>query len=109
MLEFELEELIDLARKRSEDYQFIPDEWYKAVGDRLESLSKINKILVSNNYINSIKIQAYKEIAELFKNGICRNTYPDFDKNGKPVIIFKVKTGYELIDDILNEEIKKLG
>ena len=39
------------------------------------------------------------------KQAICENTYPGFDKNGKPVIIWNTD-GYDRLDEICKEIIK---
>ena len=49
-----------------------------------------------------IKAKAYKECVETVKTIICDNTYPDFDKNGKAVCIWKPEA-YKNIDDLLKE------
>lgn len=105
-IKMSLDELITALRKRYEEsLSLIPDNLLKLSADRLEMLGKTHKALLSSKFINSIKIEAYKEITELLKSEICKNTYPYFDKDGKPVIIFKAKTGYEIIDDILKEKV----
>lgn len=48
------------------------------------------------------KKQAVKEFAEKLKQAICDNTYPYFDKNGKPVNIWNTD-GFDNIDGILKE------
>ena len=43
-----------------------------------------------------------KEFAEKLKQVICDNTYPYFDKNGKPVNIWNTD-GFDKIDELLKE------
>lgn len=43
-----------------------------------------------------------KDFAEKLKQAICDNTYPDFDKDGKPVIIWNTD-GFDKIDELLKE------
>lgn len=45
---------------------------------------------------------AVKEFAEKLKQAICDNTYPYFDKNGKPVNIWNTD-GFDNIDELLKE------
>lgn len=49
-----------------------------------------------------IEAEAYKECIEKVQTIICENTYPDFDKNGKAVNIWKAKA-YKDIDNLLKE------
>lgn len=44
--------------------------------------------------------EAVKEFAEKLKQAICDNTYPYFDKNGKPVNIWNTD-GFDKIDELL--------
>ena len=46
--------------------------------------------------------KARKEFAEKLKQAICDNTYPYFDKNGKPVNIWNTD-GFDKIDELLRE------
>ena len=46
--------------------------------------------------------KAVKEFAEKLKQAICDNTYPYFDKNGKPVNIWNTD-GFDRIDELLKE------
>ena len=46
--------------------------------------------------------KAVKEFAEKLKQAICDNTYPYFDKNGKPVNIWNTD-GFDKIDELLKE------
>ena len=41
-----------------------------------------------------------KNFAERVVQTICDNTYPDFDKNGKPVNIWKAREGYKAIEEL---------
>ena len=54
------------------------------------------------NKIKQAKIKSVKEFAEKLKQAICDNTYPYFDKNGKPVNIWNTD-GYDRIDELLKE------
>ena len=44
-----------------------------------------------------------RKMQERFKQAICDNTYPDFNKDGKPINVWKATTGYDLIDQIAKE------
>ena len=44
-----------------------------------------------------------REMQERLKQAICDNTYPDFNKDGKPVNVWNAKTGYDLIDEVAEE------
>ena len=48
-----------------------------------------------------------RKMQERVKQAICDNTYPDFDKNGKPVNIWKATTGYDAIDQIAKEMLEE--
>ena len=48
-------------------------------------------------------VTAVSEMAKRLKQAICDNTYPDFDKKGKPINVWKATTGYDLIDEIAKE------
>ena len=50
-------------------------------------------------YKNGYK-QGAKELSERLKQAICDNTYPDFNRDGKPINVWNAKTGYDLIDQI---------
>ena len=58
-----------------------------------------------NNMKSVLEIQkknVVKEFAEKLKQAICDNTYPYFDKNGKPVNIWNTD-GFDRIDELLKE------
>ena len=61
-----------------------------------------NDLKIVNEKLKAAKAEAYKECIEKVKTIICDNTYPDFDKNGKAVNIWKSKA-YKDIDNILKE------
>lgn len=46
--------------------------------------------------------KAVKEFAEKLKQAICDNTYPYFDKDGKPVNIWNTD-GFDKIDELLKK------
>ena len=48
------------------------------------------------------KKNVVKEFAEKLKQAICDNTYPYFDKNGKPVDIWGADC-FDKIDELLKE------
>lgn len=49
------------------------------------------------------KADTVRKMQERLKNAICDNTYPDFNRDGKPVNVWKATTGYDLIDQIAKE------
>ena len=62
--------------------------------------SEIAKLRVD---LDNAKADTVRKMQERVKQAICDNTYPDFDKNGKPVNIWKATTGYDAIDQIAKE------
>lgn len=54
------------------------------------------------------KIDTVKKMQERLKQAICDNTYPDFNKAGKPINVWKATTGYDLIDEIAKEMLEGL-
>lgn len=42
-----------------------------------------------------------REALRSIPQAICDNTYPDFDKAGKPVNVWKAREGYDKIDEII--------
>ena len=69
--------------------------------DRLRAESK----RFENNMKSVLEIEkknVVKEFAEKLKQAICDNTYPYFDKNGKPVNIWNTD-GFDRIDELLKE------
>ena len=69
--------------------------------DRLRAESK----RFENNMKSVLEIEkknVVKEFAEKLKQAICDNTYPYFDKNGKPVNIWDTD-GFDKIDELLKE------
>ena len=72
--------------------------------DRLRAESK----RFENNMKSVLEIEkknVVKEFAEKLKQAICDNTYPYFDKNGKPVNIWNTD-GFDKIDELLKEHEK---
>lgn len=53
--------------------------------------------------IEKAKSETVKEFAEKAKQAICDNTYPDFDKDHKPVNVWKSKDGYDAIDELAEQ------
>lgn len=50
-----------------------------------------------------MKIATVRKTAERIKQAICDNTYPDFNKDGKPVNVWSAVNGYDAIDKIVEE------
>lgn len=55
------------------------------------------------------KAKTLERFAENIKFAICENTYPGFDKDGNPVNIWKSKTGYAAIDNLVKEMVGELN
>ena len=53
--------------------------------------------------LHTVQADAVRKTQERLKQAICDNTYPDFDKNGKPVNIWNATTGYDAIDQVTKE------
>ena len=67
-------------------------------------------IRMNNERLDKCKEQSVKEFVNKLKQAICDNTYPYFDKNGKPVNIWNTD-GFDKIDELLkgyiDGEVKK--
>ena len=50
----------------------------------------------------NVREETAKEFAEKLKQAICDNTYPYFDKDGKPVNIWNTD-GFDKIDELLKK------
>ena len=64
----------------------------------------LNIITEQEKEIEQLTIEGHqgKESAEKLKQAICDNTYPYFDKNGKPVNIWNAD-GFDKIDERVKE------
>ena len=78
----------------------------------IKELTKENERLINAGFdtvdyaIDKIKQEradTVRKMQERLKQAICDNTYPDFNKDGKPVNVWNAKTGYDLIDQIAKE------
>lgn len=47
--------------------------------------------------------QGVQKMQERVMQAICDNTYPDFNKDGKPINVWKAILGYDAIDQIAKE------
>ena len=71
--------------------------------DRLKiQLEQANAGIVNCSGCKLVEINVVREFAEKLKQAICDNTYPYFDKNGKPVNIWNTD-GFDRIDELLKE------
>ncbi len=52
------------------------------------------------------KAEAIKEVTSKIEKVICKNTYPSFDKDGKPVMVWNTD-GYKEIDNIVKRIMNK--
>ena len=79
----------------------------KAENERLNTLiAETNEhrgaVIHAITHIDQNKAEAYKECIEKAKYIICNNTYPDFDKNGNAVCIWRTEA-YKKLDNLLKE------
>ena len=110
----ELKELEVLTSKALDD---IGEEKFEVVipdiESKIEELEEENKSLKKqlddkcDKCIKRDKAEGAKEFKQFLDNVICENTYPYFDKDGKPVNIWKV-TGFDKIDGLLKEYLEGL-
>jgi hypothetical protein len=93
-----------LTAEQFSDYLTLKDSHKNAV-ERCEKLQSDNERLYKN--IGKFKDIVRKKTAEKFAKAvaqiICDNTYPYFDKDGKPVNIWKTVVGCDKIDEICKE------
>lgn len=88
-----------LKRKVEEVYaDFMND--YKIMSDELNTL-------YDKNVTHQKDIGRLRTILEKIPQTICDHTYPDFDKDGKPVNVWKANEGYDAIDALFAEQIVK--
>lgn len=69
----------------------------------IESQQEVN-LLLQAKYTQMVKAEraaTLRLVSEAIKNIICEHTYPDFDKDGKPVNVWKAKEGYAAIDEFV--------
>ena len=78
--------------------------------DKIRALEKEIELMRANRteYFNRAQVSAIRLFAEKLKQAICDHTYPDFDKAGKPVNVWKATTGYDVIDELETELIKEI-
>ena len=83
----------------------LEQSWELFVRDKeIDRLRAENKRFENNmkSVLEIEKKNVVKEFAEKLKQAISDNTYPYFDKNGKPVNIWNTD-GYDKIDELLKE------
>ena len=105
----------ELAKER--DDLKIENETLRAIMDKMiekgKSLEKENELLkilsaqtnagiVNCSGCKLVEINAVKEFVEKLEQAICDNTYPYFDKDGKPVNIWNTD-GFDKIDELLKQ------
>lgn len=82
-------------------------ELFKRKNEEIKKLKTENEILQKNadeafqNGLNECRALFVREIYEEIAQLICDNTYPGADKNGKAVMIWKAKTGYDAIKEFI--------
>ena len=108
------DQIISKYEELTNDYKYqikILNNKYRKAFKRLKSKQReIDRLKEENesfeNNMKSVleieKKNVVKEFAEKLKQAICDNTYPYFDKNGKPVNIWNTD-GFDRIDELLKE------
>ena len=97
-LETLMKNALSLIKELTEENERLKASKYMAYPDgRLELIPSIE----------SVKADTVRKMQERVKQAICDNTYPDFDKNGKPVNVWQAISGYDLIDQIAKEMLKE--
>ena len=91
-----------LVYAMSKGYRKVPDgAVVLLIGENNQALDeKTIEYFVKHNA--DVRKETAKEFAEKLKQAICDNTYPYFDKNGKPVNIWNTD-GFDKIDELLKE------
>ena len=105
-----LSTLAELGNMRANDYRAMRDRALKAEKEveRLKEFatSKCEDCAGCTSWkcdCANVERVAYEKCIEKVEKIICDNTYPDFDKDGKAVNIWKAKEGYNAIDNLLKE------
>lgn len=81
-----------------------------------EAYSEIRRLMAENEVLHKNADEAFqeglnenralfvREIREKIENAICENTYPGADKNMKPVLIWRAKSGYDAVKEVIEKE-----
>ena len=83
----DLDDTLDLLYKAEEENERLIEAGFDTVDYAIDK-------------IKQARVDAIKEMQARVKEAICDYTYPDFNKDGKPVNVWKAHRGYDLIDDI---------
>lgn len=89
------------------------DALYRDTEKKIEESNKYRMAVVDSDFLDLINdaftedVAPVDEIIEAVKQIICENTYPSFDKNGKPVNVWKAREGYDALD-ALKEKYKEV-
>ena len=97
------EELTHKETAYNELYELTTEEIKDLYAER-DRLTEENERLIAEL---AKACKALDEMRDRLKQAVCDNTYPDFNREGKPVNIWKATTGYDLIDQIAKEVINE--
>lgn len=106
-------EALSLIKELTEENDKLVEAGFDTVDcaiDKIRALEKEIELMRANHteYFNRAQVNAIRLFAEKLKQAICDHTYPDFDKAGKPVNVWKATTGYDVIDELETELIKEI-
>ena len=78
--------------------------------ERLRAEVSVKKKLLDKgvDLDDKVKADTVRKMQKRFAQAICDNTYPDFDKAGKPINVWKATTGYDVLDQIAKEMLEDL-
>lgn len=81
------------------DYECLKEELdgvYKELAELRAEIERLQKAIVSINHI-----------AKKLTQAICDNTYPDFNRDGLPVNVWKAQEGYKAVDALVEQIAKE--
>ena len=78
-----------------------------------EALEKVIADLTEENETlnircQTVRVDTVRKMLKMVEQAICDNTYPDFNKKGKPINVWKATTGFEMIDKIAKDMLEGL-
>ena len=88
-----------------DDYKEFTDRLGKIARQRKVRIEQLEKLLDDrcDRCLEQVRKETAEKFAEKVSQAIVDNTYPYFDKDGKPVNIWKAVLGYDKIDEICKE------
>lgn len=96
----------------SESYDHLEKTKDELLSERSRLTEENAKIGIENfNLIcelSRIKEGIVRSMQQRLKEAVCNNTYPDVNKEGKPINVWKAKTGYATIDQIASGVIDQI-